>query len=500
MTTPSTSADAGRSDPVPVIGTPEGFVQGRRLGNGVLCFSGIPFAGPASGSGRFRPPAPVRPWSGVFDATRFPPAPIQGPLGGATEVSEDCLALNVWTPSTEGRHPVVVWIYGGGFEIGSASPPFTDGANLAAHGVVVVAANYRGGVLGFAHLADLGGADWAQSTNLGHQDQVAALQWVRSRIGEFGGDAGNITVAGQSAGAYSIGTLLAMPSAAGLFDKAIMSSGSTTRTYSRAIADRMANDLLAGLDVTGAEDLRLVPWGRMVEVQSEIIDADIGRRNTPGGRAWGSVLDGAILPLDPQQSMLAGGAARIPLVVGATRDEVQIFEIFDPDTFTPPSEQDLLHEMQRCIGLHAEPLFSAYRHEFPGAGLARLRSRFLTDWIYRIPAQRCATAQRAAGGAAWHYLFSWPVPELGAIHGMDTRFVFDRLESPQATDPVATSVRDQMLEAWLAFATTGDPGWPQHDPQGEATTRDFGGPAPLTLEPPLETRALWASSLAATSG
>src|SRR4051812_46734226 len=233
-----------------IVDTTLGAVRGQALSDGGEVFAGIPFAAPPLGELRFRPPQPPVPWRGVRDGDRFAAAPAQGrptlvgqqskmpalpgfPTGDLGLTSEDCLYLNVWVPGPPAAEPrpALVWIYGGGFESGSAAPPYTDGAALARQtGTVVVAANYRLGALGFLHQPEIG------AVNLGVRDQIAALRWVRDNISGFGGDPDNITVAGQSAGAFSIGTLLAVPAAAGLFHKAILQSGSASRSFDPATA------------------------------------------------------------------------------------------------------------------------------------------------------------------------------------------------------------------------------------------------------------------------
>ncbi len=472
------------------IATSDGVLQGRRLANGVLRYCNIPFAAPPVGRLRFQPPTPPSPWSGVRDASEVGPMPLQR-FGQEAHMSEDCLYLNVWTPSPEGRRPVLFWIFGGGFEIGSGGPPFSDGANLATRDVVVVSANHRLGALGFAHLADLGEPAWDASSNLGHQDQAAALQWVRTNISSFGGDPENVTVFGESSGAFSIGTLLALPCAQGLFDKAIMQSGSVSRVWSAERATKVAVDLLSALGLRTASELMSVPAQSIVAAQQSVVDTEVGRRNSPGGRSWGTVIDGRILPKDPEESLRAGGAARVPLIVGANREECQLFAVFSPETFAVESPEALVGELRRCVGSRAEVLLDAYRAERTDADLTWLRSRFFTDWIYRIPALRAASAQRKAGGSAWHYLFSWSAPGLGAAHGMEIPFVFDRLAANLESDPATFEIKEAMVGAWIDFAKTGDPGWPQYDEEGSASSRDFGGAEPLTLEPPPGTRAIW---------
>jgi len=484
----------------PLIHITNGTIRGRALANGGFCFAGIPFAAPPIGPLRFRPPQPVAAWTGVREAVSFPPAPIQRPLPfpglPALETSEDCLYLNVWTPEISGRRPVMVWIYGGGFETGSGSPPLTDGERLMQRDIVLVSLNYRVGALGFLHLEDLDEPGWEAATNCGLLDQVAALKWVREHIAAFGGDRTNVTVFGESAGGFSIGALLAMPAAAGLFDKAILQSGATSRTFPREIATQMARDFLEKLSLTHPNELLTVPVERILDVQLKVVDTDIGARNIPGGRSYGAVVDGHVLPHLPLDVVAGGGAREIPLIVGACKDEVQLWEVMQGAQFAPADEATLLAEMTRCVGAEiASALLRAYRMREPEASLARLRTRFLSDWIYRIPAVQCAGAQIASGGQAWSYLFVHASsPLLGAHHGADVPFVLDMLGQPSLLAPADTpenqQVRNSMVEAWIAFARTGHPGWPMYRPE-EPTVRCIGGTSELIVEPAAEVDHLW---------
>uniref|UniRef100_UPI00403FF02D carboxylesterase family protein n=1 Tax=Streptomyces sp. DG1A-41 TaxID=3125779 RepID=UPI00403FF02D len=231
----------------------------------------------------------------------------------------------------------------------------------------------------FLHLADLG-SQWAGSTNLALQDQMAALRWVRDNIASFGGDPGNITVAGQSAGAFSIGALLAAPAAAGLFHKAILQSGSTSRIFDRATATTMAEDLITALRLDGPEDLLTVTCQRILDAQSTVVTGDIGQRNLPGGRSRGAVLDGSVLPVAPQQAVADGAAADIPLLVSTTRDEVRVFQMIGGDSFRPEDETALYTEMRRAGVTEPEKLLDAYRNRIADSGdLSALRGAFLTD-------------------------------------------------------------------------------------------------------------------------
>ena len=458
------------------------------------------------------------PWRGVREAGRFAAAPAQGasslmPEGGQkstfptfptaeiTDTSEDCLYLNVWIPPVAAGSaplPVIVWVYGGGFEAGSAAPPYSDGAALARQtGAVVVTANYRLGALGFLHLADLG-SRWAGSTNLALQDQVAALRWVRDNIASFGGDPGNVTMAGQSAGAFSIGALLAVPAAAGLFHKAILQSGNTSRLFDRATATSMAQDLITALRLDDAEGLLSVPLRRILDVQSTVVTGDIGQRNLPGGRSWGAVLDGSVLPVAPQQAVAEGAAAAIPLLVGLTRDEVRVFQMIGGDSFRPADEGALHAEMRRIGTADPAKLLDAYRGRIGAGDLADLRSAFLGDAIYRFPAARLARAQVAAGGRAYHYLLvDEPCgPALGAFHGVDLLYVFDKLSLVGADTQEHLAVRDSLVGAWAAFAADGEPGWPVHDAHAADNSRAVGGSQAagtgMITEPPADgVTALW---------
>ncbi|HWE70319.1 MAG TPA: carboxylesterase family protein [Acidimicrobiales bacterium] len=479
-----------------------GKLRGRRLEPHGALFAGIPFAAPPVGPLRLGRPQPISSWRGYREAGAFPSPPAQpatvlvnavtGP--GAPSNPEDCLYLNVWTPDLDGSRPVIVWIFGGGFEMGSASPPFTDGEGLMRQtGAVIVAPNYRVGALGFVHLSDLGGPDWAGVTNLGLQDQVAALAWVRTSIDAFGGDPGNVTVAGESAGAFSIGALLGIPAAAGTFRKAILHSGSTQRVYDRDTATGVARDLLTSLGIDGPAGLRDVPVEDILSAQAKVTDRDIGRRNLPGGRAWGTVLDGDVLPRHPHDAVRAGAARDIRLLVGATRDEMLTFEGFQGEGYGPADDEALLSEMKTIGVARPDDMLAGYRGRDPGAGLPRLRSRFLTDAVYRLPASRLAQAQVESGGTAYAFLFSAePWGEgMGAGHGTDLPFIFGQIGTGDGLFSLADTaeyrqVREAVQTAWTNFTETGQPGWPEYDPSLPDNTRQFGGTTVMVSEPPID--------------
>jgi para-nitrobenzyl esterase len=510
-----------------VVAAPAGRFRGTTAPDGGALFAGIPFAEPPVGALRFRPPRAVPDWASEVDATRFRAAPAQNgnahfpvadpaePGTGTSapaspggqydsplkvmmatrmpETSEDCLYLNVWSPGLQGRLPVVVWFYGGGFEMGSAAPPQTDGTALSRQtGTVFVAVNYRVGALGFGYWAGIGGEQWAESGNLGLQDLACGLAWVRRNIAAFGGDPANVTVAGESAGAFCIGSLLTAPMSAGLFDKAIMHSGSTRRVFPPATATAMARDLADRVGASSMEDLQAVDVQSILAAQSQVIDSDIGTRNLPGGRSWGVVLDGVTLPRDPHEALRGGAARHIPLLVGANHDEVAMFRVLRGDAFTPPDAAALLDELARAGAPDPGQALAGYRERVQAQGgspddLAAIRSAFLTDAIYRRPAIEMALAQAAAGGRSFAFLFSATPfgPALGAFHAADQFYVFGNyLEAVGAAAPGDfLPVRDALTGSWAAFARDGDPGWSPYDPEQPGNARQFGG-APFTTEPP----------------
>ncbi|MEU5345379.1 carboxylesterase family protein [Streptomyces sp. NPDC020766] len=479
----------------------QGELAGRTLGDGGSVFAGIPFAEAPVGPGRLRPPQPPRPWEGVRDATTFGASPAQNPDPWSPPDAvhdEDCLHLNVWTPDVHGRRPVLVWIYGGAFESGSAVPPGTDGQWLMRGGdAVVVSFNYRVGALGFLDLTGIGGDGWSGSVNLGLQDQVAALRWVRRNIARFGGDPDNVCVFGGSAGASSVGCLLAMPAARGLFRRAMLMSPPVARIYAPATARRLAADLLDTVGVHRPEQLVDVPVEEILAAQAKLFPADMGARALPGGRSWGPVLDGSVLPRTPVQAAETGDTADVPLLIGANRDEMLAAEAFGPPDATPPTEGALYDEIAGAVGeAAARGLLDAYRAAEPDATTTRLRLRFLGDHLYRVPAARLAEAHTRAGGTAHRYLFAADLPSLGPSHGMEMALVFgnhDSDDNPLAPLyrqwPGSAALGQRMMTAWSAFARTGDPGWAPHTP-GSADVQVFGAQGPVT-EPPTATAASW---------
>jgi para-nitrobenzyl esterase len=491
------------------VRTHDGPLRGFKLKAGGRAFAGIPFARPPIGELRFRPPVPPAPWRGVRDAARWPSAPAQpnGPFLGIAmpllETSEDCLYLNVWTPSQAIAAPVMVWLFGGGFEMGSASPPHSDCTALMQRGNVMVSVNYRLGALGFLHLGDLDPDSDGRRTNLGLQDQLAALRWVQENIAVFGGDPDNVTVIGESAGAFSIGSLLGIPDADRLFRRAILHSGANRRIISAAVANSMAADLLGHLAVP-PNDLTLLsatPVQDVLTAQRDVTDRSLATRNAPGGRIWGPVIDGIVVPSDPMQRVIKGERSSLDLLLTTMRDEAQIWEAMDPTGFEPADLEALVGEMRAWVDADcAAYLVDAYRQHDPLAPLARIRSRFLTDAIYRIPAVEMAEAHVARGSRVWMGIFTFARDaQRGAHHGLDLAFLFDDLATggpfaeglPPST--LANRLRDEVLERWTQFARSGAPGWPAYEPEGQRLTWLLGPEHIAAPDPGAEVRQIWKS-------
>ena len=496
----------------PLVRTTAGLVCGvPGLVDGISAFWGIPYAAPPVGALRLLPPQPPRPWVGEREAAVAGPVapqrqgPLEGALGGYGEPDEDCLTLNVWTPGPEpaGGRPVLVWVHGGSFTTGAGGIPWYDGSRLAARGdVVVVTFNYRLGALGFLHLADLAGEAWAGSGNIGLLDQLATLRWVRANIAEFGGDPEQVTVFGESAGAMSIATLLAMPEAAGLFSQVILQSGAGTFVQDRETATALAAAVLDELGVPRADPSRLadVPVAAVLEAQA----VASGRRSGVG-LAFMPVVDGSTLPSWPEAALAAGSAAGVPVVTGTTRDEMRLFSAVAPDAFAAEDEGALVRHVAAIPDVgpeHAPAIVAAYRRRWPDLTPTDLHVTIHTDHAFRRPAQRLATLQAQAGSRAWSYWFTWASPifggMLGSYHGLEIPFVFDNLDRP-AIDLLTgggehlQALADRMAGAWLAFARGGDPGWPAYDPAGARTTMRFDLPPELVDDPHPDLRAAWES-------
>jgi len=509
----------------PVATTTSGPIAGR-VHHGVIQFAGVPFAAAPVGALRFRPPVAPEPWSATRAATAFGPVSWQakgsmaGLLGSAElHVDEDCLSLNVQTPALDdaGR-PVMVWIHGGGFDSGSGSTPWYDGASFAARGdVVVVSINYRLGALGFLHLGGPSGlgAEYASSGLSGTLDQVAALQWVRDNIAAFGGDPGNVTIFGESAGAMSVGTLLGLPAARGLFHKAIAQSGAASNLHTAARADELTAAFLDAFGTTDAEVLLTA------EAQA-ILDAQVAMSAAAGrGVAGGSgtvlpfqpVVDGVELPVAPLEAVAAGLSAHVSLLIGTTADEWNLFSIG-----STTDDQQLRQRAERLVAdpAGAEALIATYRAGRPEATPHELLNAVFTDVVFRMPVLQLLEAQVAhQPHHTFQYLFDWRSRAfggvLGSCHALEIPFVFNSIgaagtEMFLGEAPDNAEVADLALtmhDAWTAFAHTGDPNhaglpaaWPTFD-TGRRAVMGFGESVRVVDDPAAAERRFWQGTWAA---
>ena len=500
------------------VETRRGWVRGTLEGD-VRVFRGIPFAKPPVGPRRFGAPEAPEPWPGVRDATRFGPAshqasrplaPILGIL--VDEESEDCLSLNVWTPAAGdgARRPVMVWIHGGAWVIGSGSERTYDAAHLARRGdVVVVTINYRLGPFGFLRTRELGGEVDATG-NESMLDQVAALEWVRDEIAAFGGDPGNVTVFGESAGSVNIACLLTMARARGLFHRAVLQSGSLNLTRPPSTALDVARQILAELGIAPVDTRRLrdVPAKDLMAAANAVA----GRSVIP---PFSPVADGELIPAQPFAAIAEGSARGVPLIVGTNLEEMKLYRFLDPSL----EQLDEAALVQRCAMLfpgtgpdgraqaerRVETYRSARRARGEDASSVETWLAISTDHIFRAGALKLAELHARHTPDVFVYRFDWKAKEpgrpQGAIHALELPFVFGTLATSEigaiaGRTPAAEALAGQMQDAWLAFARSGRPraaglpDWTAYAPPRRATM--IFSDQPHIVDAPQEPeRAVW---------
>jgi len=485
---------AAADSPSPVAATRYGKVVGVSA-SGVCTFKGIHYGANPEGAMRFMPPVPPKPWSETAEALNYgdlAPQNLSGASGsdirvamgdifGPGKVSEDCLVLNVWTPSlTHGRRPVMVWLHGGGYTGGSDGAPTYDGTNLARkQNVVVVGINHRLNVFGYLYLGEIGGAKYADSCNVGMLDCVLALEWVRDNIAHFGGDPNNVTIFGESGGGGKVSVLMAMPPAKGLIHKAIVESGSTLRVSTADEADAAARKYLAQLKIAPdrVDDLQRVPMADML--------AAMRAMTGPNSIRLGPVVDGRSLPRQPFDPDAPAQSASIPMLIGTNGTEsTALLGIADASLFSL-DEADMRAKLKSYLHVNDDAqigsLVAVYKKERPEATPSDIYFAVTTDRMMRMNAVTQAERKAAQGSApAYMYIFDWRSPVLGgklrSPHGIELAFVFDNTDKAtgmNGTGADLAPLAERVSAAWAGFARTGNPNAPglPHWPAYEASTR-----------------------------
>ena len=460
----------------PIIGTKYGRLEGD-LQNDIYSFKGIPYAAPPVGHLRWMPPQPPSVWSGIRPAKEYGAIAPQNlmPAGGGfgpdfsgQPQDEDCLFLNVWTPGLDdARRPVMIWIHGGAFIIGSGTERFLEGGELAKRGdIVLISINYRLGALGFMNLNEITSGGIPATGNEGLLDQIAATEWAHDNIAAFGGNPDNITVFGFSAGGMSIGTLLSMPRAQGRFHKAINRSGAANVVGTLDGAVKVSEQFLHLLGLIGKDTdaLRKLTVRQLLDGQQKL--AAKMRESEYRATPFLPVVDGKDVPELPLIAIKRGAAKNIPLMAGNMLDEMKAMNAMDP-AIRSMDEHGLMSRLKRMVPEElATGLVRAYREALPKRGGTATPADILgsinADLMFRIPTIRLVEAQRDVGAPAYNYLFTYGSPAmggaLGAMHGLDNPILFGRLD-PQFTGNGA-EVEDmaaKLQDSCTTFARTGDP-------------------------------------------
>lgn len=495
------------------VTTDLGAIRGTSTG-GVARFAGIPYAEAPTGELRFRPPRQKTPWDGEFDATEFGPVCPQNPsfmdimFGLAPEPQdEDCLRLNVYAPASAlgGPHrlPVMVWIHGGAFEMGSGSTSIYDGAPFADQGVVFVSINYRLGALGYL---ELGGLDpsFAGSGNCGFLDQVEALRWVNRHIEHFGGDPGRVTVFGESAGSMSTALLLASPLTDGLIHQAICQSGGLNIVREVDFARAEGADFVNRGGWDSVEAAQAAPLSELLAVHAHIAAERWGNPEetlrTSGSPtaaiAFRPVADGMSIPIDPLAAVADGAASGVRVLAGHNDEEWRLFAMLMPSA----ADEEALRNRISLLHADVESVMAAYRIDHPDATPGQIESAILTDVLFRVPTAELLDAQ-ARHAPVWQYQFDWKSPAIGAAHAVELPFVFEQLHdtrlAPLFGEAPPFGLATSMNTAWARFAIDGSPAgadvddWPAVTGDGPRAVLRFDSENRLDHDPASTSLTFW---------
>jgi para-nitrobenzyl esterase len=470
------------SDETNIVETSNGKIRGYAH-LGIHTFKGIPYGASTEGAARFMAPAKPKPWTGVRSSMQYGWVSPQAARGGWADdenawlfnwndgiQNEDCLRLNIWTPSINdnSKRPVMVWLHGGGFVAGNGQEhPAYDGESIARTGdVVLVSLNHRLGAVGHLDLSQYG-EKYKDSGNVGMMDIVLALEWVRDNIGRFGGDSANVTVFGQSGGGGKVNTLLAMPSAKGLFHRGIVQSGSMLRGGTPGHSAKLTTQIVAELNVK-PDDLQTIPYRQLVDVSMAII-----AKNRPTGPpdvrrmaeqlGFAPIVDGRILPVHPYDPTAPAISADIPIMVGTVLNEF-VNGIGHPE-YEAMTEEEVTKRATTFFGAeHGPEILKIFNEQHPGERPFDIYSRMMAASVRQGAVTQCERKAAQGGAPAYNYWFQWKTPVLDArpraFHCAEIAFCFNntaRADTMTTNSPEAQALATKVSAAWVNFARKGDP-------------------------------------------